>query len=158
MVSAVVLLGEPKRWESALQILVDVLRSDGRPNQVPASSSSCRQLPVVACNMDLQFQHSAAMPRCCHFRYCFALARGMSRRTMGVYFPGYHSGRCHDSSCRLMNRLCRDTVSKLEMWANAQRDGRPAEHRWRPLFNAAKFGSRSLLDCRAVTLPRRGSR
>ena len=27
------------------------------------------------------------------------------------------------------------------MWANAQRDGRPAEYRWRPLFNAAKFGS-----------------
>jgi len=26
------------------------------------------------------------------------------------------------------------------MWANAQRDGRRAEHRWRPLFNAAKFG------------------
>ena len=25
------------------------------------------------------------------------------------------------------------------MWANAQRDGRPAEQRWRPLFNAAKF-------------------
>jgi len=29
---------------------------------------------------------------------------------------------------------------ELEMRANAQRDGRPAEHRWRPLFNAAKFG------------------
>jgi len=28
----------------------------------------------------------------------------------------------------------------LEMWANAQRDGRPAEYRWRPLFNAATFG------------------
>jgi len=26
------------------------------------------------------------------------------------------------------------------MWANAQRDGRPAEHRWHTLFNAAKFG------------------
>ena len=26
------------------------------------------------------------------------------------------------------------------MWANAQRDDRPAEYRWRPLFNAAKFG------------------
>ena len=24
------------------------------------------------------------------------------------------------------------------MWANAQRDGHPAEYRWRPLFNAAK--------------------
>ena len=29
---------------------------------------------------------------------------------------------------------------KLEMWPNAQRDGRPAEYRWRPLFNAANFG------------------
>ena len=28
-------------------------------------------------------------------------------------------------------------IEKLEMWANAQRDGRPAEYRWRPLFNAA---------------------
>jgi len=23
------------------------------------------------------------------------------------------------------------------MWTNAQRDGRPSEHRWRPLFSAA---------------------
>jgi len=50
-------------------------------------------------------------------------------------------------------RLIRQTVHKLKavrslgadyqqtrMWANAQRDGRPAEYRWRPLFNAAKFG------------------
>ena len=44
------------------------------------------------------------------------------------------------------------------MWDNAQRDGRPAEYRWRPLFNAAKFGRRPLLECRAVTLPRRESR
>ena len=32
------------------------------------------------------------------------------------------------------------TKTKTRMWANAQRDGRPAEYRWRPLFNAAKFG------------------
>ena len=44
--------------------------------------------------------------------------------------------------------------TKTRMWANAQRDGRPAEHRWCPLFNAAKFGWRPLLECRAVTLPR----
>ena len=31
-------------------------------------------------------------------------------------------------------------IDTTRMWANAQRDGRPAEHRWRPLFNAAKFG------------------
>ena len=30
-----------------------------------------------------------------------------------------------------------NTNHELEMWANAQRDGRPAEYRWRLLFNAA---------------------
>ena len=44
------------------------------------------------------------------------------------------------------------------MSVNAQRDGRPAEYRWCPLFNAAKFGSRPLLECHAVTLPRREAR
>jgi len=44
------------------------------------------------------------------------------------------------------------------MWDNAQRDGRPAEYRWRPLFNAAKFGWRPILECRAVMLPRRETR
>jgi len=39
------------------------------------------------------------------------------------------------------------------MWANAQRDGGPAEYRWRSLLNAAKFDSRPLLECCAVTLP-----
>jgi len=35
--------------------------------------------------------------------------------------------------------------SWTRMWANAQRDGRPVEYRWRRLFNAAKFGWRPLL-------------
>jgi len=35
---------------------------------------------------------------------------------------------------------CVVQYNQLEMWTNAQRDGRPAEYRWRPLFNAAKFG------------------
>jgi len=48
--------------------------------------------------------------------------------------------------------------SATRMWANAQRDGRPVEYRWRPMFNAAKFGWRPLVDCRAVTLPRRETR
>jgi len=31
-------------------------------------------------------------------------------------------------------------TQQTSMWANAQCDGRPAEYRWHPLFNAAKFG------------------
>ena len=46
---------------------------------------------------------------------------------------------------------------QLEMWANAQRDGRPAEYRWRPLFNAAVWLTPTT-SCRAVTLPRRVTR
>jgi len=40
----------------------------------------------------------------------------------------------------ILHDYCHLKQKQLEMWANAQRDGRPAEHRWRPLFTAAKFG------------------
>ena len=36
------------------------------------------------------------------------------------------------------------------MWADAQRDGHPAEYRWHLLLNATKFGWRPMLQCRAV--------
>jgi len=40
-----------------------------------------------------------------------------------------------------INRKSKEKKLKTtRMWANAQRDGRPAKHRWRPPFNAAKFG------------------
>jgi len=32
------------------------------------------------------------------------------------------------------------TAKKTGMWTNAHHDGNPAEYRWHPLFNAAKFG------------------
>jgi len=35
------------------------------------------------------------------------------------------------------HKCCRVVQKELEMWANAQRDDRPAEYRWRPLLNAA---------------------
>ena len=44
---------------------------------------------------------------------------------------------------------------QTRMWANAKRDGCPAEYRWHIVFHAAKFGRRPLLECCAVTLPRR---
>ena len=34
----------------------------------------------------------------------------------------------------------RGKKDRTRMWANVQRNGRPAKYRWRPLFNAAKFG------------------
>jgi len=49
------------------------------------------------------------------------------------------------------------SATSARMWANAQPDGRPAEHRWRPLFNAAVWLTPTT-RCRAVTLPRRKTR
>jgi len=39
--------------------------------------------------------------------------------------------------CTFFRVLSLPKLLKLEMWANAQRDGRPTEYRWRPLFEAA---------------------
>jgi len=70
----------------------------------------------------------------------------------------------HETHCSTLKPACENSFTgwfsskftvKLEMWANAQGDGRPAEYMWRSLFNAAKFGWRPLLERRAVTLPRR---
>ena len=43
------------------------------------------------------------------------------------------------------------------MKTNAQRDGRPVEHRWHPLFNAEVWLTPTT-RCRAITMPRRETR
>ena len=48
-------------------------------------------------------------------------------------------------------------MSNTRMWANAQRDGRPAEYRWRPLFSTAVWLTPTTrVPC--ITLPRRKTR
>jgi len=54
-----------------------------------------------------------------------------------------HGERLQSNDRRHCDRVyitltCRERQT-TRMWDNAQRDGRPAEYRWRPLFNAAKF-------------------
>ena len=60
-----------------------------------------------------------------------------------IFFPSLVTSGRHISAI-ITDR--RKFITKTRMWANAQPDGRPAEHRWRPLFNAAKFGWRPLLE------------
>jgi len=40
----------------------------------------------------------------------------------------------------IMFSIAKYYTQQTRMWANAQRDGGPAEHRWRPLLSAAKIG------------------
>lgn len=71
-VEAVVLFGEPIRWETSLQLLVDVLMTDGHPGAAPTTISH-PHLPVLACNMDLQWMAEAVMPRFGHGAFLLCL-------------------------------------------------------------------------------------
>ncbi|XP_052250337.1 haloacid dehalogenase-like hydrolase domain-containing 5 isoform X2 [Dreissena polymorpha] len=74
-VEAVLLLGEPTHWESHLQLLIDLILTDGKPvsGHTPADVHKVRQLPVIACNMDLVFMHQACMPRFGHGAFLVCL-------------------------------------------------------------------------------------
>lgn len=71
-IEAVVLIGEPVRWETSLQLILDVLLSAGRPtewlSQVPYP-----HIPVLACNMDLVWMAEARAPRFGHGTFLVCL-------------------------------------------------------------------------------------
>jgi len=47
---------------------------------------------------------------------------------------------CQSQTLKYFQQSDHSSLQLTRMWANAQRDGRPAEYRCRPLLNAAKFG------------------
>lgn len=60
--SAVVLFGEPIRWETNIQLIVDILLTNGRPGE-PVTTLHYPHIPVLACNMDLLWMAEAKSPR-----------------------------------------------------------------------------------------------
>lgn len=62
LILAVILFGEPVRWETNLQLITDVLLSNGLPNRSPREIPY-PHLPILACNMDLLWMSEACMPR-----------------------------------------------------------------------------------------------
>ena len=81
----------------------------------------------------------------------------MTGRPLPVVLAGSDILLVNDNSSSVFT-VAVHSIHKLEMWANAQRDGRPAEHRWRPLSNACKVWLTPNTRCRAVTMPRRETR
>ncbi|CAF1551414.1 unnamed protein product [Rotaria magnacalcarata] len=66
-VDAIVLLGEPVQWERALQVITDLLLTDGNPAIVPSEFNIDHDhIPVIACNRDLVFKAAADLPRFGH--------------------------------------------------------------------------------------------
>ncbi|XP_057703042.1 haloacid dehalogenase-like hydrolase domain-containing 5 [Corythoichthys intestinalis] len=78
-IEAVLLLGEPVRWETNLQLLVDVLLTDGQPSS--AYRRSPAQLPVIACNVDLLWMAEAPSPRFGHGMFLLCLESAYKKLT-----------------------------------------------------------------------------
>jgi len=77
-IEGIVLFGEPIRWETSLQLLVDVLCTDGLPSRAPDEATDGflqdkPHLPILACNMDLQWMAEAPMPRFGHGAFLLCL-------------------------------------------------------------------------------------
>ncbi|KAJ8301677.1 hypothetical protein KUTeg_020664, partial [Tegillarca granosa] len=81
-IEAILMIGEPKRWESCLQLLIDLLLTNGKPNKAPTAFSPKTQLPIIACNMDLVFMDKACMPRFGHGAFLVCL-EGLYKKITG---------------------------------------------------------------------------
>nr|XP_033782498.1 haloacid dehalogenase-like hydrolase domain-containing 5 [Geotrypetes seraphini] len=64
-IEAIVLFGEPVRWETNLQLIVDVLLTSGYPGSAH-QQISYPHIPLLACNMDLMWMAEAHSPRFGH--------------------------------------------------------------------------------------------
>lgn len=64
-IEAVILFGEPIRWETNLQIITDVLLTGGYPAK-PHQPKNYPHIPLLACNMDLMWMAEAHSPRFGH--------------------------------------------------------------------------------------------
>ncbi|XP_006862841.1 PREDICTED: cat eye syndrome critical region protein 5 [Chrysochloris asiatica] len=71
-IEGVLLLGEPVRWETNLQLIMDILLSNGNPG-TGLATAPYPHLPVLACNMDLLWMAEAKMPRFGHGTFLLCL-------------------------------------------------------------------------------------
>ncbi|XP_061891711.1 haloacid dehalogenase-like hydrolase domain-containing 5 [Entelurus aequoreus] len=71
-IDAVILFGEPIRWETNLQLFVDVLLTHGNPGR-NWNSVQYPHIPVLACNMDLLWMAEAKNPRFGHGMFLVCL-------------------------------------------------------------------------------------
>jgi len=71
-IDAIVLMGEPNRWETNLQLIIDILMTNGSLQHDDTSGYGEQNVPVLACNMDLQWMSDFSMPRFGHgmFLHC----------------------------------------------------------------------------------------
>jgi len=63
-IDAILLLGEPLNWESALQLISDVLITHGSPGSMDYKRGAITypHIPIIACNLDLLWMAETGLP------------------------------------------------------------------------------------------------
>jgi len=150
-------------WQLCLQITEALLyltqttgfRTNQSDNKEVPSSQSCKcHLCIDHPEYDNVTVHFCNDSPCCSHLQTSQHHKVLATVTR-IYTPTDTSHKIHNTTREYLHSLINH---ETRMWANTQRDRRPAEYRRRPLFNAAKFGWRPVLECRAVTLPRSETR
>lgn len=71
-IEAVLLLGEAVRWETNLQLIIDLLITNGSPYSSPGSPPK-EHIPVIVANTDLIYMSEAPLPRFGHGAFLLSL-------------------------------------------------------------------------------------
>lgn len=69
-IEAIILFGEPVRWETNLQLVIDVILTSGNPGNAHQRQS---RVPLFACNIDLMWMAEAQSPRFGHGTFLVCL-------------------------------------------------------------------------------------
>ncbi|KZC10956.1 Cat eye syndrome critical region protein 5 like protein [Dufourea novaeangliae] len=71
-IEGIVLFSEPVSWETPLQLMIDLLMTNGMPASLP-SEIPYPHIPILACNMDLLWVSEAPIPRYGHGAFLLCL-------------------------------------------------------------------------------------
>lgn len=108
-VEAVLLIGEPTHWESNLQLLMDLLLTEGKPTHAPTDPHTVPQIPVIACNMDLVFMAEACMPRFGHGAFLLCM-EALYRKLTG---HDLHYTSLIGKPCEITYRFAEHTIANI---------------------------------------------
>ncbi|CAG5123542.1 unnamed protein product, partial [Candidula unifasciata] len=108
-IDVILLIGEPCRWETSLQLLIDLLLTEGKPTHAPTDLHNVPQIPVIACNMDLVFMAEACMPRYGHGAFLLCL-EALYKKLTGKDLA-YTS--LVGKPCEITYRFAEHTISKI---------------------------------------------
>ncbi|PAA53291.1 hypothetical protein BOX15_Mlig012684g2 [Macrostomum lignano] len=109
-IECIVSIGEPDRWETYLQVLIDLLVTDGKPD-IPPEKYPDTHLPILACNLDLVFKAEAPMPRLAHGSFLLCLEALYEKVTGNQLHYTHLLGKPSE----ITYRFAEHTVTKMAM-------------------------------------------